>query len=423
MRSNDNRNMALNAVGEALWGLLGGLITSSTVLVMLLRRHGASTLMIGAITAIEIGSSLAPQIVGTLYLSSRSGRQRRLIVFHLVGIIPFLVAIGAFALAGPALSPALVRWGVLACYAGFMCGIGVVLAVWFDWLSGVFPQATRGRALGLGFGLSSVLNFTGGLLAGKLLALQDHVPSFSLLYLGAAVFGTASILTFGLIRDPHDADPDPVRRPSMAELTGWFRQSLADRNFRRFLAGRLLTTAGFCIVPFLAVHYASPGGGGLTAAEVVTSGIWMPAGAAIANLVFGWIGDRSGHRVGIAAGAALQALAILAALLVPGRTGCALVYFAVGLCAASAGVSHQNMIFETCPHGHRLSHITIANLVLSAGVVFPLLAGVVVEAFGLAVLLRASFAVSAAALLWILLLVREPRQATPPGNGGRMERR
>jgi MFS family permease len=417
MRDRAGRNIVFNAVGEGLWGLLSGLVASSTVLVVLLRQYGASTVMVGAVTAIEIASTLAPQLLGSLLFASRQGRQRRLVAWHFVAIIPFLLAISAIAFFAPRWQPGLVRWLVLVSFGCYMSGIGVVLAAWFDWLSGVFARTTRGRALGLGFGSSALLNLAGGLAAGRLLALQDRLPAFALLYLLASLAGTASILTFGLlIDDPESRRPDDRPPMRLAEMTAWFRRSLADRNFRRFLAGRLLAMAGFTIVPFLAIFYTSAEGGSLAAAEVVTLGVFMPVGAALSNFAFGWLGDRHGHRIGVMAGAALQTAAIAAALLGRGAAGCAAAYFAAGLCGGAAAVSHLNMVFETCPHDHRLAHITIANLVLSAGVVFPLLSGVVVERLGLATLLRASLAASGGAFIWYLAMVREPRRSE--GHGG-----
>ena len=146
----------------------------------------------------------------------------------------------------------------------------------------------------------------------------------------------------------------------------------------------------------------------------------MPVGAALSQMVFGLIGDRHGHRFGITAGAALQVAAIVVLLTLRGRLGCGIAYFTVGLCTGAGGVSHFNMIFETCPHDHRLSHITIANLVLSLGVIFPLMAGVVVQLLGWTVLLKGSLALSAAALLWYLTMVRDPRHidVVPDGPAG-----
>ncbi len=377
---------------------------------MLLRQYGASTVMIGAVTAIEIATSLAPQVLGSLLFGPREGRQRRLVAWHFVAIIPFLLAISAIALFAPRWQPGLVRWLVLVSFGCYMCGIGVVLAAWFDWLSGVFPKTTRGRAFGLGFGASALLNLAGGLTAGRLLALQGRLPAFALLYLLASLAGSASILIFGLIDDPASRVPDERPPMRLDEMAVWFRRSLADRNFCRYLAGRLLATAGFCVVPFLAVHYTSARGGSLPPAEVVTLGVLMPLGAGLANFAFGWLGDRRGHRIGVMTAALLQMAAIAAAVLGRGAAGAAAAYFAAGLAGGAASVSQLNMVFETCPHDHRLPHITIANLVLSAGLVFPLLAGWVVERLGFAALLRASLLVSAAAFLWYLAMVREPRR-------------
>ena len=405
----DGRNMTLNAAGESLWGLLSGMIASSTVLVVLLRRYGASSVMIGAITAVEIGSTLMPQILGNYLFASKATRQRRLILWHLVAILPFLLVISAISLNASRLPAAAVRWSILGAYACYMLGIGVALAAWFDWISSVFPQVVRGRAMGLAFGASAILNFSGGLLAGRLLTFQDRLPVFSMLYLFAAVAGSASILTFGRLDDPGRGTGERTPAPRLKELFGRFAHSLSSVNFRRFLVGRIMATAGFCIVPFLAVYYTAAEGGGLDAAQVVSFGAGMPAGAALASLAFGWIGDRRGHRFGMVAGAAMQVVVVILLLSTSGPLSAAAVYFTVGLCNGAGAVSHFNMIFETCPHDHRLSHITIASLVLSLGVIFPLLAGFVVQELGLRTVLRAALVLSGGAFLWYLTMVREPR--------------
>ncbi len=353
VKPDTGRNVASHGVGEGLWGAFGGLITSSTALVVLLQRHGASTAMIGAITAIEIVMTMAPQVLGSMLFSSPIGRQRRLIGWRFAAILPLVAAIGVVALLAPRL-PA----------------------------------------------------------AGRLLSLEGRLSSFAILYLAASLFGGVSILAFSLIEDPEGDRGEGHPGLTPADMARWFRLSLADRSFRRFLAGRMLTTAGFCILPFVAVHYTSSQGGSLPAAQVVTLGVLMSAGAAISNVAFGWIGDRRGHRVGVTVEAALQALAIAIVLHVPGPAGCAAAYLVVGLFGGASNVANLNMVLETCPHGHRLPHITIANLLLSARSVFPLLAVLIVARLGFAVVLRGSLALSAAAAAWCLFLVREGRQRT-----------
>jgi MFS family permease len=92
---------------------------------------------------------------------------------------------------------------------------------------------------------------------------------------------------------------------------------------------------------------------------------------------------------------------------------CVAAFAGMGICGGVSVVSHSNMLFETCPHDHRLAHITVGNLVMSAPLIAaPLLAGVLAAQLGLAALFRVCLAISLAAAAWILLRVREPRDLT-----------
>jgi MFS family permease len=68
------------------------------------------------------------------------------------------------------------------------------------------------------------------------------------------------------------------------------------------------------------------------------------------------------------------------------------------------------MLLETCPHDHRLAHITVGNLVLSVPLVLsPFLAGVAAEHFGIRPVFMTCLVFSILAFIWCLLKVKEPR--------------
>ncbi len=90
------------------------------------------------------------------------------------------------------------------------------------------------------------------------------------------------------------------------------------------------------------------------------------------------------------------------------RMGCVLI--GIGIVFGCTWVSHINVVIESCPHEHRVAHITVSSIVLAvpaaaAAVVY----GVIADVFGFEVLFTIWLAFSAAALAWLIFRVKEPR--------------
>jgi len=386
------------------------MVASATVLVVILRQFGAGRAMIGSITSIETCSVLFPQMLGLYLFRTRARRKVELIAYHYVAIIPFLFLIAWLLQQSPHLSAATVRIGILACWAGFVISCGILMAVWMDWVAGLFEVRFRGTVMGLAFCASSILGTAGGLLSGWSISHGHAAHTYALLYFWSAWIASLSIFLFWFIEDPCRLDCD-MAPPSPNSILGIFRESLSDGDFRAFLIGRILTTSGFCILPLIGDYFSSAEGGAVAPGALVSSGASIALGMAVANLGLGRIGDKFGHRLGLIIGIATQILALVLLLFAPGRMVCLPVYFAAGICGGSAFLSHYNMVFETCPHDNRSAHIALANLVIGGCTAFtPILAGLAAAYLGMHLVFAVSLALSVLALAWFLLRVREPRQ-------------
>ena len=410
MERRDLHNASLNVVGEGLWGLQVGMIASATVLTVLLRKLGAGETQIGLIPAMEGGLTVLPQLAGVYLFANRRNRRRSLVIWHWAAVIPFLFVNALLVWAAPRLTATAVRWGLLASFACFNLTIGVIVSVWLDWLAHLFHTGIRGTVMGVSFCSSAFLGVGGSLLAGRLLYRSPDTTTYALLYGLSGIIALVSLACFWFVQDPAEQEREDTVRPRTRDLLERFRTSLAQQNFRAFLVGRLLAVAGFCILPFVAVYYQSVAGGGLSAPAIVTSGAALTFGTALAHLALGRLGDRHGHRWGVLIGATAQVAALVAMLSLPGQWGCLLTYFLAGVCASAGFLSHSNMVIETCPHDHRLAHITVANLVLAIPLLtFPALSGVIAKAWGLQRLFTLSLVLSALAFLWCLTRVKDPR--------------
>ncbi len=411
MTPRDLRNTTINIVGESIWMFQASMIAPTTVLAVLLHSLGAGETMVGSISSVEGGLMVAPQIIGNYLFHSRRHRKRHMMLWHFLAMIPCLLGLAAMANPAMGLSPEFRRWGLLTCFAMFMFTMGVVTPAWLDWIAHIFGVGRRGTVMGLTWCVAAASSVAGPQIAGWAINTWPGMGTYSWLYFCASLIAYASITLFCFMDDHQAKDAGPTSPPQLGELIVKFRQSLADRNFRAFLVGRLLAMAGFCMLPLVVLHYTSAEGGSMSEGDVIRfSGTAGAIGMAAAGLLLGRVGDKHGHRIGVLAGAGFQ-VAVLAVLLTTrGSWSCMAAYFLTGACVASAAVSYANMIFETCPHENRMAHITVANTIVSAAAIgAPLAAGMTASAVGIRPLFAICLAFSVLALAWFILRVKEPR--------------
>jgi len=90
----------------------------------------------------------------------------------------------------------------------------------------------------------------------------------------------------------------------------------------------------------------------------------------------------------------------------------------MGLAFAANSVSHQNMIFETCPHDNRIAHITLSNLILSPFLpAAPPATGWLIDHIGMTNGIAVCLLPTIAGTLWIMLMVRDPRHVVLDWEG------
>jgi len=413
------RNASLNVIGEGLWGLQWFLVPSATVLTLLLRAHGASDAAISVVAAIDNSAGLLPQVLAPFVFATHGNMQRQIVRWHFIVMIPCLAAIAPIGWLG--------RGGwmvpvVLALWAGYIGAIGVVAAVWTEWIARLFAREVRGTVMGMGWGASSAMGIAGTQVAGWLMGAVPAPGVYGVLYGSAAIVAYLSIGTFTLIRAPvaeegstHDAEAVDAaaagRVAPWARLRAGFRASLQDVQVRRFLIARVLIAAGFALGPFITLHFASAEGGNLSPESIVRIGGVATFGSAVGCLLFGRNGDRRGHVPGLLIGALAQVAACLCVVFWPGLPGLCAVSLGAGIAQAAVTIAHNNLLIETCPHRDRLAHLILGNLVSgSVGLAVPLLWGWVAVYHGIAPVFVASLVLSLAGLGWALLMVSDPRK-------------
>ena len=408
MTPQERHNAICNVTGEALWGFQAAMVMPATVLTVLLTQLGASKTTIGLIPSLD-GLALLLSVVGIYLFRSHKKRKVRIVMFHYVAMVPFLALMGLSVLAHESIPSDLLKILLIVGWAFFVGGIGMVGAAWVDWIAHLFRQEIRGTITGFGWGCSSLGGVVGALVSGWALHANSDIRTFGWLYLAAGAFATLSATIFLVIRDPAE-DQAVDFAPCLREMTAAARVSLSDTPYRQVLIGRSLSVAGFCIGPFIALHYLSPAGGGLGESLVVSLGSAQTAGAAVSCVLFGRIGDRIGHRFGMLMGIVFQIACLLCVLLIHNAAGYFLAMLFSGCVVGTLLISYMNLVVESCPHQVRSAHLMIGNMVVGvSAMLFPMVGARLAVRAGIPALMQASLVLSLLALAWILWKIKEPR--------------
>lgn len=402
------RTIFLLCMGESCWGFQISLVAPTVVLSVLLSQLGASPVMIGSIFAIETGGMLLPQFLGIFLFRSNRNKQRRLVLWHVLFMIPFLFFMSAVIWSASWLGHGLSAWLLLLGFLGFQGAVGMVTAAWIEWFSQIIPREIRGTVLGLSWGLAALMGTVAGLWAGKLILNHPGLPIYALLYLIAGIMAMLSISVFIFIRYEEAADTG-FEQMDFREMMSTFWISLKSREVQSFLIGRALMLAAQSVVPFIAVYYATRDGGMLSSGVIVSCGAAMAAGVALGNVTLGFLGDHWGHRMSLVVASLSHGMGLAMLLIFPGVWSCGMAYFLTGYGLAASGSPHNNVLLETSPHPHLLSHITAVNTALSpAAILFPLIAGKAVTYWGMRPIFLVTSLLGILAAIWLGSLGKRP---------------
>ena len=409
MAAHLRRNVAVFVTGEGFSGFGQNLVAPMTVLAVLLHKHGATPMMIGALMTIQVGASVLLQALGVYLFRSTRRRKVNLVLWY-VSICPVYFVMAAIVYWWEALGSGAVRWGLPCCFLAIALAGGTAQSVWMDWVAHLFEQRLRGRAFGLMHGFSNLTSASAAVLGGAVLSAYPGSNGFAILYVAAGLILLVGNSVYLAVHDPAQKVQEVLKRTGFVEMLSLFGHSLRERNFRSFLIGRLLAMLGFSILPFIIMYYKQPLGGELPEARIIqfSAGQWIVSSVALIGA--GWLGDRWGHRYGILLGTSMQVLVLALLVSTAGPWSCIAVYAISGICYGANLVSHYNLLCETCPHDNRKAHLTVGNLaMLPVALVAPILAGMLYDFYGVRALMWVSLVISAAAALWFLFRLKEPR--------------
>jgi MFS family permease len=401
-------NFLVNSLdGASFW--FGMSFFSSTIILPLFVSHFTdSPLVIGLISFLGWGGVFLPQLF-TANRVERAPLKKFFPVtlgFFLERLPLLLLAPMIYFLATSQPTLTLILFFVL--YTWHNVGAGVIIVGWQDMIAKIIPVDRRGRF----FGITNFIGNGSGILGALAVPFVLEKYTFPMGYvLSFAVAGALIFLSWiflSLTREPAIYS----NKPSVSQLD-YFRSLpdilRRDRNFRAYLLAQIIFALSGMATGFLVVYAVQAWD--LPDAEASGYMIALQVGLALANLLFGFLADRKGHKLSLEICMLLSILVLVLAILAPSPWWFFIIFFLRGAVNAGTFISGISIVYEFTEPENRPTYIGLANTIPGiVAAIAPMIGGWLAGAMGY----REMFILSAiiGAVSWILLrfAVREPRK-------------
>jgi MFS family permease len=407
-------NLFVNVAEVALFFLGTSFVAASTILPLFISKLTSSTLAVGVVALLSQGGWYLPQLF-TAHATERVPRMLPILIN--IGLIAervplfILVLAASLAVRAPSVALALTLIG----FAWHTLGAGSIAPAWQELVGRCFPVDRRGFYMGFGSFVGTAFGAAGAAASVALLTALAYPQSFMAVFAIGAMCVLVSLAFLARVREPVPA----TRPPLQSNRSFWLgvREILrSQRNFRWYLAGRVTTALG------------GIGGGFITLSAIRTWDVsdgtvgaytgLMLLGEAAGMLILGLLADRRGHKLSLE----IAALAYVAAFALTAWSPSAAVYYPafvlIGFGIGGQITSGIMLTLEFAPAGRQPTYAGLVNTSLGvAGIVAPLV-GAWMASRAFPPLFILSAVLNLAALLVLLLRVKDPRHL-PAGEHGR----
>ena len=287
-------------------------------------------------------------------------------------------------------------------------GTGATLVGWQDMIAKIIPVDKRGRFFGITNFIGNGTGILGALAVPFLLAKFTFPMGYVIAFAIAAALIFLSWVFLSLAREPavQNSKPPVSQGVYIRSLPEVLRK---DRNFRVYLLAQIIFSLSGMATGFLAVYSVQTWK--LPDAEAGGFTVALQIGLALANLFFGFLSDRKGHKLNLEICMVLSSLSLVLAIFAPSPLWFFPIFFLRGAVNAGTFISGMSIVYEFTEAENRPTYIGLANTIPGvAGAIAPLIGGWMAGA----VSYQAMFILSAivGVISWVLLRfgVHEPRK-------------
>jgi MFS family permease len=421
IRQNFRFNFIVNIGDVALYMFGYSFISPAAILPLYLAHFTQNPIILGLIPFIGTVGFLVPQLFSSNLIERAPIKKYYPFNIGLVleRLPIFLMAPVTFLFAGKYPITTLIL--ILLLYTWHSTGAGFIMVGWQDMIAKIIPVEKRGRFFGYSNFIGNIAGILGASAIAWMLVNFSFPDGYVIAFSCASVCLLISWLFLGLTREP----PDTISKPVISNREYFKTLPLviqSNPNFRNFLFSQIIAAFGGMAGGFIMVYalqkWDIPDG------QAAAYGIVLLVGQSIANLAFGYLADRKGHKINLEIALIFNVAAFLMALLATTPGWFFVVFMLRGISMAASFVSSMSFPLEFSEPKDRPTYIGLASTIPGvAGAVAPILGGILASTLGYTVLFSTSIVIGLAALSTLHWIVRDPRYSHPtihpvvePGN-------
>ena len=384
--------------------------TSAIILPLYVSHFTSNPVLIGLVPFLSTAGYLVPQLF-VANVVERAPRKKFFPVnlgFFLQRVPIMLLAPTAYVLAGDHPTWALIVF--LGLFAWHTFGSGLQIVGWQDMIAKIFPADRRGRFFGITNFIGNAAGIFGALAVPFILERYGFPLGYVVAFSIAAFLILLSWVALAMAREP----ASPTTGPRISQLD--YLRSLPailgrDRNFRMYLLAQIAFSLSGMAPGFLAVYAVQQWR--LTDASASGFTLAMQIGLAAANLFFGFLADRRGHKLSLEISFVASALSLLLAIVAPDPWVFFAIFFLRGAVNAGTFISGISIVYEFTSEESRATYIGLSNTLPGiSGSIAPLLGGWLAVVIGYPAMFVLSTLVGVMAWALMRYAVRDPRLKT-----------
>ncbi len=412
MRAENSKNVKFNfTVGVLDGGFFGfgmGLASYVTVLPLFVATLTDSSVLIGLIAAMHTIGWQLPQLL-TANRVARLRRYKPMVLFMTLHERLPLFGLALTAFIAPSISRELALLLAFVFATWQSMGGGLTGTAWQTMIAKIIPATLRGQFYGMQSSAANLFSSGGAVLAGVLLETQRAPGSFALCFF---IAGVAMLVSLGFLGATREEEAPAKRESSRSTREFWSALGTImrrDANFRTFVLARCVAQLAAVGVAFYTVYATRQFSMDAATAGVMTSILLISQ--VLANVLFGYLGDRYSHRLMFALGVLLAGAAAALAAFAPSLQWFYLVFALAGIANSGLWPSINALTVEFGAPEEMPYYIGLANtLVAPATLLAPIIGGALADSSGYYVTFLVAAACAVLTVLMLVFAVREPRR-------------
>lgn len=369
----------------------------STILPLIVNYFGGSSMLVGLFAALLRGGAIVVQLFAAFQAQSYKlmlPYMRRVFVIRFLAWFFIGVSIIIFGEDSPNLTLFSIGFGLFI--FSFSAGFG---AIYFkDIIGKIFSHKFRGKTMAYRQFFSGAGGLISGALAGWIISIFPAPDSYGYLFIISSFIMGLGYLSFGTIDEPVKEEVTQRENSFKKFLHNSWTLLKGDRDLQIQLKTFLLAYGYLIALPFIILDAQMKIDlDGVAIGSLITT---QMIGAMLSNFLWGRLSGRGLNKLTANISISLQIIAILIAFSASSLYEYMLIFFLVGAALDGNRIASGNLILALAPADKRPVYVALQINIVSFGLFFSIIGGVILHFLNYTVLYSTAFAMLVVALYY-----------------------